>query len=179
MAKGSRPGRPRGSRAATAWTDDLKAAIALYGSILASTVIQMADDSKTMRAWEIYRHEDGMLAQRMAYGMVAQSMLVLSFITLFVYQHQVPQYSVALELVVGVLGFTYSFFQFTRSRSTSIRIRFLQNEYLFPNDPIFAAYIKAHNPKRRWIIDQYMIAVYFCCGWILLLGVAIFAARAN
>ena len=85
-------------------------------------MIQIADNSKATRAWEIYRHMDSMLAQRMAYGMVAQSMLVLSFITLFVYQHQVPRYSIALEMIVGVLGFAYSFFQFTRSKSVSIRM---------------------------------------------------------
>ena len=111
----------------------------------------MADISgETQRAWDVHCYAENLFSYRMNYGMVAQSMLMVSFVTLFVYQSQVPVYSVVLEFVVGGLGLLYSVFQYLRGRELTTRIRFLQNTYLVPNDPVFAAYMQIYKnfPRR-------------------------------
>lgn len=142
----------------------------------------MNDNAETLRrAWEIYDHAEAVLGRRMNYGMVAQSMLLVSFCTLFAYQSQIPGgYAIAAEVVVGTLGLGYSLFQYSRIKSVSNRIRFLQTSYLIKLDPVFAAYMGSYS--HSWfqpLIRQHMVALAFCGGWTLLIVLGIGAARAH
>jgi uncharacterized membrane protein len=132
----------------------------------------MSDEFQTKRAWEIYEYSDNLMAQRMNYGMVAQSMLLLSFVTLFVYQHQVQTYSFFLELIIGILGLLYSGFQYLRTKSLSERLAILRSQYL-KDDSVFATYTGVRSMDRR--IRQYTVPLVFCVGWIFLLVMAIVA----
>ena len=71
-------------------------------------------DDDLRRAWDIYRFAEETVPQRMNYGMVAQSMLLLGLITLFAYQYQIPGYSVVAEWVIGLLGLILSIFQYVK-----------------------------------------------------------------
>ncbi len=142
-------------------------------------MIERSDD-ELRRAWDIYRYAEETLSQRMNYGMVAQSMLLLGFITLFAYQYQVPGYSVIAEWVVGLLGFMLSVFQYKKITDLTRRIETMQNDYL-THEPVYAAYMSAGKDPRYF--QQHHVVVGLGMGWLALLIVAslvaIFATRPS
>ena len=136
-------------------------------------------DDDLRRAWDIYRFAEETLSQRMNYGMVAQSMLLLGFITLFAYQYQVPEYSVVAEWVIGLLGFIMSVFQYAKITDLTKRIATMQNDYL-NQDPVYAAYLAAGKDQRYF--QQHHVVIGLATGWLALIVaslVAIFAARPS
>jgi hypothetical protein len=131
----------------------------------------------TRRAWELYDYADDLLAQRMNYGMVAQAMLLLSFVTLFVFQKDIPtRYCFIAEMVLGIAGIFYSVFQFVRTYSLSKRLDFLRLTYL-KDDPLWVEYSRVSD-KSALILNmnyrprQYTIPYLFIFVWLALLIVA-------
>ena len=137
----------------------------------------IAQSWATRRAWELYDYADGLLAQRMNYGMVAQAMLLLSFVTLFSYQKDIPvRYCFAAEVILGVAGVLYSIFQTIRTLTLSKRLDFLRKEYL-KDDPIWVEYSKVSD-KSALLLNmdyrprQYLIPYLFIFVWLLLIILA-------
>ena len=128
-------------------------------------------DDDLRPVWDIYRFAEETLSQRMNYGMVAQSMLLLGFITLFAYQYQVPGYSVVAEWVIGL---------HVKITDLAKRIATMQNDYL-NQDPVYAAYFAAGKDQR--FFQQHHVVIGLGAGWLALLIVgslvAIFAARPS
>ena len=123
-------------------------------------------DDDLRPVWDIYRFAEETLSQRMNYGMVAQSMLLLGFITLFAYQYQVPEYSVVAEWVIGLLGFIMSVFQYAKITDLTKRIATMQNDYL-NQDQVYAAYLAAGKDQRYF--QQHHVVIGLGTGWLALL----------
>ncbi|MGC9954780.1 MAG: hypothetical protein ABSD21_10935 [Rhizomicrobium sp.] len=134
------------------------------------------EKERTARRVHIYDVANDILTQRMSYGMVAQSMLLLSYVTLFVSQEKLHMYTVVLEIIVSFLGIFYSVFQASRMIRSARRLSILQNR-IIEDDPVFKEYWNAYTPKRR--IHQHQVAAALGAAWFGLLIVAILAAFGN
>jgi len=131
----------------------------------------------TKRAWQLYDYADNLLAQRMNYGMVAQAMLLLSFVTLFVYQKDIGAiYGLLLEAIISFSGVSYSSFQYYRTHTLSRRLDFLRHQYL-KDDPVWVDYSMVRSPDA-WLnmdlrINQYQVPKGLIFVWLALLFVAL------
>ncbi len=103
------------------------------------------EKSSYARAWEVHDYAEKILADRMNYGMVAQSMLMLSFVTLLSNSNQ-SNFTPIAEILICLFGTFYSYFQLSRIRSVSQRIIHLQKKYLM-DDEVFSEYMTAYSPS--------------------------------
>lgn len=119
------------------------------------------------RAWDIHCYAEKILSDRMNYGMVAQTMLLLSFITIFV-DHKPHFLYLVLEIAICSLGVIYSYFQYSRIFSVSQRIIHLQEKYL-KNDDVFAAYMGAFSSRKFAVrIRTHVIPMALIALWLVL-----------
>jgi hypothetical protein len=120
------------------------------------------------RAWEYYKHMDSLLVGRVNYAMVAQSMLLASFATLFVSSHT-NIYLIRGEIVIGLLGIFFAIMQLLLSVSLVSKMDALKS-YL-NDDKIFDSCINK-NPGRPEGIQRYWIPVALVIVWLALICLA-------
>lgn len=133
------------------------------------------EESQLRRAWEYHKAADELLAFRMSYGMVAQSMLIVSFVTLLGLQPHLGGYLKASELIVGVFGLWLTTVQHLLARSLVTRLFFLKENYLEKIDPIYRDYMAAYKVWGK--SNQLQIMVGMGLVWVALIGVAILAPQ--
>jgi hypothetical protein len=129
------------------------------------------DEKKLKRAWEYHNAADTLFAARFNYSIVAQSMLLVSFVTLFVVDHH-KAYHFWAEFVIAIFGIYYTGFQHLLSRSLVSKMDYLKREYLTKLDPIYEEYMAAE-PSRPSGIQTRWIPLGAVVVWIVLLGAAI------
>ena len=128
-------------------------------------------DLTTQRAWDVHKNINDVMSQRISYGMVAQSMLLLSYVTIFAGDKIGWGSSLVLEMTFSILGIFYSIFQAERTWIAGLRIRRIEEDYLLRSDPVFKTAQDAYSPRLFDLrIRQYHIAIGFLLSWATLLA---------
>jgi hypothetical protein len=91
------------------------------------------------RAWEYHKNADQVLGARMSYGMIAQSMFLLSYVTLYLVAAEPIWLPAAVQLGIASFGLWYTSRQNAMAVEEIARMRFLREEYL-SKDRIFAGH---------------------------------------
>ena len=123
------------------------------------------------RAWEYHKEADVLFAARANYSMVAQSMLLVSFMTIFAVQNHTV-YTKIIEIAVAMFGIWYAYNQYLLSRSLSSKMKLLKGDYLEKLDPIYRKYMKAE-PGRPSGIQTKRIPGGLAVLWFLLANIAL------
>ena len=92
------------------------------------------------RAWEYHKNADQVLGARMSYGMIAQSMFLLSYVTLYLVAAEPIWPPAAVQLGIASFGLWYTSRQNAMAVEEIARMRFLRKEYL-SKDRIFAGHL--------------------------------------
>ncbi|HLC07799.1 MAG TPA: hypothetical protein VJK06_00775 [Methyloceanibacter sp.] len=98
------------------------------------------------RAWEYHKNADQVLGARMSYGMIAQSMFLLSYVTLYLVAAEPIWLPVAVQLGIATFGLWYTSRQNAMAMEEIARMRFLRKEYL-SKDRIFAGHLPEDHPS--------------------------------
>ncbi|MBZ0140602.1 MAG: hypothetical protein K8H87_12650 [Pseudorhodoplanes sp.] len=110
---------------------------------------------------------------RLSYSMVAQSMLVMAFATLF--SADLPTLKIRLvEIVIACFGLFYSWVQYVMTRSLVAKLQMLKENYLIPLDPVFKEYMDT-NPTVPPTLQSTWLAMILGGVWFILLLSAIWA----
>lgn len=102
------------------------------------------------RAWDYYKHEDSNLSARTSYGIVTQSLLALSYVTLVnyqVYERSILAQGIVATIQVLICTFAiwYSLRHLGMIDQVQAEKHHLEREYLV-HDPIFRSYREAGQP---------------------------------
>ncbi|HEY8275953.1 MAG TPA: hypothetical protein VIG52_03040 [Methyloceanibacter sp.] len=97
-------------------------------------LVSMAELS---RAWDYHKSADEVLGARMNYGMIAQSMFLLSYVTLFLAVAEPIWLPAAVQLGISTFGLWYTSRQNAMAEEEIAKMRFLRKEYL-SRDRIYA-----------------------------------------
>jgi len=97
-------------------------------------------------AWEYHKNADQVLAARMSYGMIAQSMFLLSYVTLYLAVADPAWLPPAVQLGIASFGLWYTSRQSAMAEEEIAKIRFLREEYLY-RDRIFAGHLPEDHPR--------------------------------
>ena len=100
------------------------------------------------RAWEYHKNADQVLGARMSYGMIAQSMFLLSYVTLYLVTAEPIWLPTAVQLGIASFGLWYTSRQNAMAEEEIARMRFLRKEYL-SKDRIFAGHLPERPLKVR------------------------------
>ena len=130
-------------------------------------------EDEVRRAWEYHKAADELLAQRMSYGMVAQSMLIVSFVTIASADHSGRPWLTYLEIVISLLGFWYSAVQHSTTRALIRGLDRLKEAYLVPLDSIYADYLNAVRRHNRRRLHQRYVALSLALAWIVFFAIAV------
>ena len=139
----------------------------------------MTEEEKIGGAWEVYLYARDLLAKRMSYGMVAQSMLLIAFSTLAASRSRGDLFIAFFQLVVGGLGVIYSAYQYFMVRNINDHLNYIQEKYLASKDLVFADYLK-YRPRQRFSreVRQSMIILVFLSGWVIMVAAAVLLTPA-
>ncbi len=124
---------------------------------------QQADIDK---AWKYYEHADNLYASRVNFFLVAESMVVVAYVTL-----ESTQWS--LRLLIALLGLFYTYFWFDVNLRLVKRMSFLDEKFL-RHDNIYKQYMESvpKRPSSRvWL--TYGLPVSTGVFWGFLFGCAI------
>lgn len=124
------------------------------------------------RAYEYHVNNDNLLAFRLSYGMVAQSMLVVAFITIYVWSPATshPYLQFAGESVIAAFGLWYSRLMHFQCKELLDKMRYLKTHYMC-DDPIFRDYQKGYASGRK--SHQGVIPLALALAWVGLFSIAI------
>jgi hypothetical protein len=139
-------------------------------AVLITQVLSSTDGETVRRAWEYHRTLDELLAHRMSYGMVAHSMLLVTYATLVVADHRGRSWLTFVEIVVASLGIWYSAVQNSSINAIIHKLRFLTTRYLEPLDPIYAA-MRQIAPSTNRKLRQRLVPIALGYVWAALLVV--------
>jgi hypothetical protein len=134
----------------------------------------LTEEQKISGAWEVYLYARDLLAKRMSYGMVAQSMLLIAFSSLAASRSRDDLFITFFQLVVGGLGVIYSAYQYFMVRNINDHLNYIQKKYLESKDLVFADYLR-YRPRQRFSREfrQSMIILVFLSAWVVMLGAAV------
>lgn len=177
----------RGEEAARAWREPFLFARGLvYARGLAAAPNPMQDtdpgeddvtEAERMRgAWEVYLYARDLLAKRMSYGMVAQSMLLVSFSTLATGRGEGSLQVAYIQWTVGALGLFYTVYQLLRVHVIQKRLRYIENAYFRGKDLVFSEFLDF--PDRSLLsrdFSQIAIILVFMAAWMTLTAAATLA----
>jgi hypothetical protein len=137
----------------------------------------MTEEQKIRGAWEVYLYARDLLAQRMSHGMVAQSMLLISFSTLAIGRATGGFFVAFFHCVIAVLGVIYSAYLCLRVREIHKKLRFLEEEYFISDDLVFVKFLRATSGRyTSREFSQMAIVVVFLTSWLILLLGTLFLA---
>jgi hypothetical protein len=136
----------------------------------------LTEQEKIDGAWQVYLYARDLLAKRMSYGMVAQSMLLIAFSIMASSRGRDDLFLAFFQSVFAILGIIYSTYQYFMVRNLNDKIQYIQNKYLVGEGLIFADYLQYH-PRQRVSreIRQSLIIIVFLVAWVILLmgGIAL------
>jgi hypothetical protein len=127
-------------------------------------------ETSASRAWDIYKHGDLIRIYRISYGMVAQAMFMVSFVTLFSTQKNKDLRFAILEIAICLFGIFFSFIQFLLAKSLSVGLRLLRQQFLVDIDPIFTVYESSFRNRlgsiqTTWIPVSLVLVGEPCSLW--------------
>lgn len=130
----------------------------------------MTEEDKTRGAWEVYLYARDLLAKRMSYGMVAQSMLLIAFSTLATGRAGGGFFIKFFHCAVAILAIIYTSYLYFRIRAIHDKLKFLEQEYFVSKDLVFNAFLR-FNPRQKFSreFSQIAIIIIFLMAWIILL----------
>jgi len=82
------------------------------------------------RAWDYHKSADEVLGARMSYGMIAQSMFLFSYVTLFLVAAEPIWLPAAVQLGIATFGLWYTSKQKAMAEEQIARMKYLREEYL-------------------------------------------------
>ncbi len=103
-------------------------------------------DAELSWAWEYCKNADQVLGARMSYGMIAQSMFLLSYVTLYLASADPAWLPTAVQLGIATFGIWYTSRQNAMANEEIRKIRFLREAYLY-RDRIFAGHLPEDHPR--------------------------------
>lgn len=121
-------------------------------------------NSEQARAWEYYKHEDSVLAVRTSYGMIVQSMLLLSYSALLANPAERLRVLLCSVEVVWYSAVGVAMIDTIDKRKSKLR------EYV-ARDPIFATYWSQGRDDR--VSTRRTVVAIMGLAWGLLLVAAI------
>jgi hypothetical protein len=133
--------------------------------------VTMSDENRVRSAWEYHKHADTLLLARVNYSLVAQSMLIVSFSTLFAAEHQTSAVQRA-EIGVAVLGFVFAAIQWLLSMSLHAKMKTMRDKYL-NTDSVFSDYIEAPSIRPSGI-QRFVIPIVLGAIWVWLCALAVY-----
>ncbi len=113
------------------------------------------------RAWRYYKHADDLSAGRINFFLVAESMLIISFVAL----SNEPS---SLRLCIIALGLVYTFSWLYVNARLSKRMEVLNN-HLIELDPLYTEYMDAVGGISSKIVLCYLLPIATIVFWLLLL----------
>ncbi len=126
-----------------------------------SQVIPQQEDIN--KAWKYYEHADNLYANRVYFFLVAESMVVVAYVTLDAKQW-------FLRLLIAILGVIYTYIWFDVNLRLANRMTFLDENFL-TYDKIYQRYMESvpkRPSSRRWL--TYGLPIPTGIFWSLLLG---------
>jgi hypothetical protein len=114
------------------------------------------NEARLRAAQEYHRKADDLLSFRMSYGMVAQAMFLVAYVTILAADHDGRAWLKWVEIAVATLGFWYSLVMIASIGSLNARLAFLSKEYLEPLDPVWATYKKILPTETRWFRQRHL-----------------------
>ena len=102
---------------------------------------QYTEDTES--AWKYHKAADDVYHNRINSLLVAESMLLFSYVTLFILDGELDVIQRAIALVAIILTFSWFYVNIRHA----IRIDMLKNRYLIRNDPVYWDYIKTVRPS--------------------------------
>ena len=115
------------------------------------------------RAWRYLQNADNISSGRINFFLVAESMLILSFMTL-------KPDRVYLRLLVIALGLIYTLAWFYLLLRLSKRMDMLYTRYLRQLDPVYKEYIEAApNRELAKVVVYYLLPLSTAAFWLLLI----------
>jgi hypothetical protein len=124
------------------------------------------------RAYEYHINNDNLLAFRLSYGMVAQSMLVVAFVTIYVWSPPTPHpyLQFAGETIIATFGLWYSRLMHFQCSELLDKMRYLKIHYMC-DDPIYRDYQKGYSSGQR--SHQRIIPLALGCAWLGLISLGV------
>jgi hypothetical protein len=134
---------------------------------------EIPDDKQIRKAWKYHNAGDVLFAARFNYYMVAQSMMFVSFATVFAADRH-SEYEKIIETAIALLGIFYAVAQERVNRVLPLRMKILRNIYL-KHDPVYWDYLKEdpEQPEEARNIQSRLIPRAFIAAWSILLLVAL------
>jgi len=99
------------------------------------------------RIWEYHKCADDLFHKRFSFFLVAESMLVVSYATLF----DINQ-AFYVKLAITLLGLIFTYGWYVVNIRLDKKMEFLKQYVTEPNDSYFEAYMKCVKDIRRWDI---------------------------
>jgi len=108
------------------------------------------------RAWEYHKAADSIYQGRIHFLLVAESMLLLSFVTFFSKYNNTESIPSAIAFVGILLTLSWYYINIRQA----IRTTMLKDRYLIKNDPVYWDYIKsvAHSPTADFLLSVFVPA---------------------
>lgn len=126
----------------------------------------MTREQKT-RAWDFYKHADNLLASRLGYVMVAQSMLLTAFATVF--SSATSAQSTIVQLVISLFGIWLSYIQYLLSRSLVAKLDAMKA--ILIKDTVARVWFNSKPGRPRGLQSRYVPFALFLV-WTLLLMIS-------
>jgi hypothetical protein len=133
---------------------------------------QLEPDEQLQRAWEYHKAADELLAARMNYGLVAHSMFLVSYATIFASGDHKTHWFRFVEALISGLGLWYSLVLNGSVWALNKRIAFLKTTYLEPLDPVYASYMRVAPSSARHLRQRHL-PIALALVWTALLISAI------
>ncbi|MCJ7572283.1 MAG: hypothetical protein MUO82_10490 [Candidatus Thermoplasmatota archaeon] len=116
------------------------------------------------RVWEYHKHADILFHQRFAFFLVAESMLIISFATLF------NQPEKHVKIAIGILGLIYTYGWYFVNVRLDKKMEFLKKDFLEKYDSLYKDYMNCVRDIKRWdIFNDEIFPIATFLFWIFLL----------
>lgn len=135
----------------------------------------MTEDEKIRGAWEVSLYARDLLAKRMSYGMIAQSMLLIAFATLAAGRACSDVFTAYFQILVASLGLILTVYQYFRVYAIQRTLWMLEREYFTDKDLVFSHFLRMTGEQKvPRNVSQQAILIVFLGAWCLFLLGAIF-----
>ncbi len=117
---------------------------------------------KAERAYKYFKHADDHYAQRINFFLVAESMLVISFVT------SLTQSSITADIgmAIGIIGLIFtSIWLYTNAR-LEVRTKYMIEEHLMKDDLLYKHYIQSAGGQYSKVFLTYTLPISMNLLWI-------------
>jgi len=124
------------------------------------------------KAWEYYKHVDNLYTGRTNFFLIAESMLLLAFVSIFAVDPLKFKFSNIIKGGIAALGLIYTIsWQYLNLRLEK-RMNYLTKEYL-KKDKVYKEYIESAKGIESKIILSYILPLFTILLWSCFLGLVL------